>query len=305
MGPSTLLLTLAVLMRDVTVSPPPSPAPSGCSAVDGIEGKLPPHFDETDAKDTGECCASCASESRCKFWSFKAADVSKGIACRRFAAVPTKNQTSAQFVSGRAPPRSVARLRVSGAQLLDPSGKPIRLSGFNWPPRAIYGSAYDGDAELMQRQLPRANLVRMVGVLWDNARLDDRGDRPLAPGDCMTEEPPYFKESCFEKLDRAVQQCVKQQVWVVLTARCEYAAGQEFDTHPERNVFHNATLASMHATMWKHVAAHYASWPYIAAFEVLSEPRDKNVDATAVRNFYERACAAARSASPDTPVEFR
>eukprot|EP01043_Picozoa_sp_COSAG02_P094893 COSAG02_NODE_31297_length_536_cov_0.659039_1_plen_178_part_11 len=57
----------------------------------------------------------------------------------------------------------------------------------------------------------------------------------------------------------------------------------------------------MHATMWKHVAAHYASWPYIAAFEVLSEPRDKAIAATKVRDFYENACAAAQSASPETP----
>eukprot|EP01052_Picozoa_sp_SAG31_P014134 SAG31_NODE_868_length_11355_cov_4.658582_8_plen_224_part_00 len=185
------------------------------------------------------------SVSPCR--SFKPSDVSKGIACRRFASVPTKNQSSAGFISGSAPPtRPVARrLRVSGPQLLDPDGKPIRLSGFNWPPKSIYGSTYEGDAELMKHQLPRANLVRIVGVLWDNARLDDSGDRPLAPGDCMTDQPPYFKESCFVKLDRAVQQCVDQKVWVILTARCEYAAGQEFDTHPERNVFHNATLASM------------------------------------------------------------
>ena len=303
-----LLLLLLLLLplglatptqRGVTIAPPPAPV---CSSEEGIEGKLPHHFDETGAKNAGECCASCGSDSRCKFWSFKASDVSKGIACRRFASMPTKNQSSPDFVSGSAPPnRPVARLRVSGAQLLDPDGNPIRLSGFNWPPKSIYGSTYQGDAELMKRQLPRANLVRIVGVLWDNARLGNSGDRPLAPGDCMTNQPPYFDESCFVKLDRAVQQCVDQKVWVILTARCEYAAGQEFDTHPERNVFHNATLASMHAMMWKHVAAHYASWPYIAAFEVLSEPRDKAIAATTVRDFYEKACAAAQSASPETP----
>jgi hypothetical protein len=283
--------------------PPPPPSPEhACTVVAGVEGKLPHRFDETAARDVGECCASCGSEPRCKFWSFKASDVEKGIACRRFASVPTQNQSSSAFVSGATPPPTAAvRLRVSGAQLLDPSGAQVRLVGFNWPPKSIYGSTYKSDAVLMKQQLPRANLARIVGVLWDNARVGNTGDGPLASGDCMTDQPPYWKESCFVKLDRAVQQCVDQKIWVILTARCEYAAGQEFDTHPERNVFHNSTLASMHATMWKHVAAHYASWPYIAAFEVLSEPRDKTVSSAVVRNFYEQSCAAAQSSDPGTP----
>lgn len=41
------------------------------------------------------------------------------------------------------------------------------------------------------------------------------------------------------------------------------------------NVFHNATLRNMLYVAWEHIAAHYASWDYIAAYEVLAEPRDK------------------------------
>ena len=68
-------------------------------------------------------------------------------------------------------------------------------------------------------------------------------------------------------------------------------------------------------TAWEHVAAHYASWDYIAgrwiarsldhhpitplapsphlsAYEVLSEPRDKLANASAVRDFYDGGCQA-------------
>eukprot|EP01043_Picozoa_sp_COSAG02_P092704 COSAG02_NODE_29293_length_572_cov_0.875264_1_plen_79_part_01 len=69
-----LLLLLLLLLplglatqRGVAIAPSPAPV---CSSVEGIEGKLPHHFDETGAKNTGECCASCGSDSRCKFWSF-------------------------------------------------------------------------------------------------------------------------------------------------------------------------------------------------------------------------------------------
>ena len=41
--------------------------------------------------------------------------------------------------------------------------------------------------------------------------------------------------------------------------------------------------------MWRHVAAHYASWDRIAAYEILPEPRDKTVAAPAVREYYEGA----------------
>lgn len=53
-----------------------------------------------------------------------------------------------------------------------------------------------------------------------------------------------------------------------------------------RDVFNNATLASMMYAMWAHVADHYASWDRIAAYEILSEPRDKDATAEQVAAFY-------------------
>lgn len=66
------------------------------------------------------------------------------------------------------------RLRVNGSTLLDPDGNSIRLTGFNWQTRRIG----DEPGALMRKIVPRANVARIVGVLWDNSK-------PLDPvNDC-------------------------------------------------------------------------------------------------------------------------
>ena len=53
--------------------------------------------------------------------------------------------------------------------------------------------------------------------------------------------------------------------------------------------------------MWEHVSEHYATFDRIAAYEILSEPRDKAINSSAVRDFYEGGCAAVAKADPRTP----
>lgn len=145
----------------------------------------------------------------------------------------------------------------------------------------------------MKKTVPGTNVARIVGLLWDN--LDDQTH------ECYTDTAPYFKESCFKDLDNMVRQATDAGVWVILTCRAKYAAGQEFQTDPMHNVFHNSTLRSMMFTMWKHVVEHYASWDYIAAYEIMSEPRDKEVSAQVVHDFYSDGCAAVHSVDAVTP----
>lgn len=110
----------------------------------------------------------------------------------------------------------------------------------------------------------------------------------------------YFKDSCFERLDNAIMAATDAKLWVILAARCEYAAGQDYLTDPMANVFHNATLRMMLYTAWQYVARRYRSWDYIAAYEVMAEPRDKLANASVVRGFYSGACDAVREVDPDT-----
>lgn len=131
-----------------------------------------------------------------------------------------------------------------------------------------------------------------TGVLWDNSG---------AKTDCYSDTAPYFRDECFVDLDAAVKAATDAGVWVILTARCAYAAGQFYDTNPGSDVFHNTTLRNMLYTMWTHVASHYASWAYIAAYEVMAEPRDKLATPAAVRSFYDGACGSVATVDPVTP----
>jgi hypothetical protein len=49
------------------------------------------------------------------------------------------------------------------------------------------------------------------------------------------------------------------------------------------------------------VAAHYASWDYIAAYEVMAEPRDKAAAPAIVTEFYRGACNAVQVVDSHTP----
>ena len=196
-----------------------------------------------------------------------------------------------ELVESRARPPPPLRLLVNGSQLVDPeTSKPIRLTGFNWQ----IGRTGPEPGHLQRSLAPRSNLARLVGIQWGNTH-------PLQQHhpdkECMSDQPPhFFNERCFDDLDTWVRSATDAGLWVVLAVRGEYVAGQLYDSAPGTVVFRNETLKTMMLAMWRHVAAHYSSFTRIAAYEVLSEPRDKAVSAQTVREFYEEACAAAQHA---------
>jgi hypothetical protein len=99
----------------------------------------------------------------------------------------------------------------------------------------------------------------------------------------------------------APTQATDAGLWVILAVRSQVGAGQYYDTKPGTVVFRNETLKTMMYAMWAHVAQHYASFDRIAAYEILSEPRDKTVSMDVVREFYEGGCAAAQAVDHRTP----
>ena len=187
-----------------------------------------------------------------------------------------------------------ARLTINGSKLYDPSGASIRLQGFNWQ----IGRTAPNDGALMKSLIPEANVARLVGVLWDNSV----PKHTPSTDDCMTQTPPhYFNDACFGTLDPWVKSATDAGLWVILAVRSEIGAGQNYDTDPGSCVFRNSTLQTMLLAMWTHVASHYASFDRIAAYEILSEPRDKTISPSAVRAFYQAGCLAARAGDPATP----
>ena len=187
-----------------------------------------------------------------------------------------------------------ARLTINGTSLFEPSGSAIRLQGFNWQ----LGRTTTADGALMKKLIPEANVARLVGIFWDNS--DPKSGHPTS--DCMTQTPPhYFDDSCFKTLDPWVKTATDAGLWVILAVRSQVGAGQYFDTDPGSCVFHNTTLKNMLFAAWTHIAQHYASFDNIAAYEILSEPRDKTISSQAVRDFYQGGCLAARAGDPTAP----
>lgn len=151
----------------------------------------------------------------------------------------------------------------------------------------------------MQALLKGANVMRLVGILWDdNAPHDEASTYRIADSDCYASAPPYITEPCLEKIDWALKQASDAGVWAILAVRGKFAAGQD----PSNDVFNNATLREMLFTAWEHVAARYAESPLrIAAYEILSEPRDKTVSAQQVHDFYAEGCSRVHAVDAATP----
>jgi hypothetical protein len=185
------------------------------------------------------------------------------------------------------------RLTVNGTALVD-GATTVLLEGFNWQ----LGRTGPDPGALTKQLAPRANTARIVGILWGNTK-------PLShhPNEeCLTNTPPnYFNDACFGKIDALVKSATDAGLWVILAARGEFVAGQDYDSDPESSIFRNETLRNMSYAMWRHVTAHFKSWDRIAALEVLSEPRDKTVDPAAVHDFYEGGCDAIHAVDPRTP----
>ena len=196
-------------------------------------------------------------------------------------------------LGGAATRQPARRLVVNGTQLLD-GAQPVRLTGFNWQ----LGRTGPDPGRLQRQLSPRANVARLVGVLFGNTQPLSRDPAK----ECMTEVPPtYFNDACFAALDAWVLSATRAGLWVILAVRGEYLAGQNYASDPGSSVFRNATLLARLQGMWAHVAAHYSTFDSMAAYEILSEPRDKTVPPEAVRNVYEQACAAAHAGDAATP----
>lgn len=155
--------------------------PATCAVAAGLECTKPRHYDEVNATSPGDCCDWCIGDPRCVFWSFKASDVPVGISCRRFDTMPVQNRSSSSFTSGSvdrgASNHTGLRLRVDGHRLRLPNGTIVRPVGMNWPLEHVMS----GDGATMRAHIPEANVVRIIGVLWDNSP---------ASSDCMSQTAP-------------------------------------------------------------------------------------------------------------------
>eukprot|EP01084_Bolivina_argentea_P314568 544866_1 len=192
---------------------------------------------------------------------------------------------------------SSIRLKINGSKIMDPiTDSEVHLHGFNW----MLHDVESVDTPQYRQLAPNANLVRMIGILWDDS---------LHSSDCMTNNASqaYIKPSCIQQMDNAIKIATsnnsinnknQDNIWVIITMRGQYAAGGHWPQYPD--VFHNDTLKNMFYTMWQYLAKHYSTFDYILSYEIMSEPRTKSVNQTVVRNMYNSACNKIHSIDPNT-----
>ena len=148
------------------------------------------------------------------------------------------------------------------------------------------------DVPHLRRALPAANAVRFVGLLWHDSIKTSDGQ------ECATDDASqgYLDPACVRYVDALIRQATEVGLWVVLAARCKYAAG--WDLRQAADIWHDEALRRRWVAMWAWVAARYRDWPRVAGYEVMSEPRTKTVAQWQVRDAMREACDAVHRADP-------
>jgi hypothetical protein len=199
----------------------------------------------------------------------------------------------------------VARLSVSGKDILDPDGKTIVLRGWNW---GQWGTEQPEDAADNKQQ--GANIVRVPLRWW--------GDYPDMDDARKDSDPGHIDKGHLDILDKEIDDITAQGLWVDLfvDSNCGQAStvhdtaaacGLGTDGLPA-NFANDPDAKQKFLELWSFLAAHYGTHPYIAMYEVLSEPNMGCMahagcaDWSAIPKFYESVIPAIRAQDPLTPV---
>lgn len=178
------------------------------------------------------------------------------------------------------------RLTVSGSQIFTPDGQPIVLRGFNW---GQWGTAQPQDAADNVAQ--GANSVRIPLRWWGKWKPGVDSYDKKAPGHI---DPAHLK-----LLDKTIGWATSQHLWVVLFADSNYGQGAQ---GRKDNFWTDPTMRRQFFQMWQFLAHRYATTPYLAAYELLAEPRPSGISDADVRSFYASLIDAVRHEDSRTPV---
>lgn len=179
----------------------------------------------------------------------------------------------------------VERLRVVGTELVDADDRPVALRGVNW---GWWDTAQPGDAAELATLGGR--VVRMPLRWYFNGEKSDQR---------QTGAPGHIRPEGLAKLEEQLDRCAAAGIWVVFFAGSDRGAGDDktvnFWTSPE--------LRQEFIEMWTFLAARWRERPYLAAYELLSEPHPvKAVGPAGLRAFYGEVLAAVRALDPNIPV---
>jgi len=194
---------------------------------------------------------------------------------------------------------------VSGARILDPSGAPIVLRGWNW---GQWGTMQPQDAA--DNRTEGATVVRIPLRWWGawgedsvNARADD------APG--------HIEPGHLSTLDDMIDQAGRAGLWIDLfvDSNCGQASvandtvdvcGTGSDGKPA-NFLNDADAKQKLVEVWQFLVQRYADKPYIGMYEILAEPNftcsDTGcTDYGSAPAFYASIIPSIRALDPRTPI---
>ncbi|HEX4418042.1 MAG TPA: cellulase family glycosylhydrolase [Kofleriaceae bacterium] len=198
-------------------------------------------------------------------------------------AAPASDATSAIA------PVQPARLKVSGAQILAPSGKPIIMRGYNW---GQWGTVQPQDGADNAGQ--GANSVRLPLRWWGDWKdgVDSRDDG--APG--------HIDPAHLALLDQTVQWAAQNHLWATIFVDSNNGQGAEDATNGDDNFWTDPAMKQKFIEVWQFLVQRYRNVPYIAAYEILPEPRPTGVSNASVRAFYDSIIPSIRALDARTPI---
>ena len=186
------------------------------------------------------------------------------------------------------------RLTADGGDLFLPDGNKIILAGVNfyleWY-RTYHEHAFY-DVKNLRRHIPAANVVRFVALLWHDSNGEGDGL------ECSTDDAThgYIHHKCWMYIQAAVNQLTQAGLWVIISARAKYASGYTWPDDPD--VFHDPALKHKFYEMWRYVAREFANTDRIAGYEIMSEPRTRDVGQKTVMEFMAGGCDMVHEADP-------
>lgn len=181
-------------------------------------------------------------------------------------------------------PTMLQRLVIEGKNIKTPDGSSVELRGLNW---GWWETAQPQDAA--EAVAMGANVVRMPFRWYFGGTGSDIR---------QTGAPGHIKPAGLQLLDQYINWCVEQKIWVILFAGSDLGAGDSTE-----NYWSNASLKKEFIETWEFLVQRYKDKPYIAAYELLSEPHPKkNITSQQVTAFYEEVIDAVRKYDTITPV---
>lgn len=200
-------------------------------------------------------------------------------------------------------PQKSPRLSLSGTEMLDPSGRPIVLRGFNW---GSWWTARPQDA--LENKNQGANVVRIPLRWWWHY------DSPLTVDSRDDTSPWLINPENLKVLDAMIAQASDAGLWVVLfiDSNCGQNGTQESvdlkycdpdGTYGKNghNFWTDPEMRKKFIEVWKFIAKRYKDTPYIGMYELLPEPNARTAKDADVRLFYQELIDAIYPIDSNTP----